>query len=145
MWNRKDFEERMKKENIEIRYWGRYGKSVLEELERALKFKFNDEIRSFIEEIGNLDMGSCDIVIAGNEKNTYNCVTESKDVELLQEDEPATGVKIMDDAGMSYILHKDGSIKAYEHTYIKPDGIVFSYDSLSHLVETLVRGRQENK
>ena len=137
MWNRQSFEVRMKQENIDIRYWGRHGKAVADELEQKLNFKFNPEVRSFIEEIGNLEFLGYEIIIAGSEDGRCDCVTESEAIELLKDNQSA-GVKIMDFAGLSYILHKDGSIKAYEPHYIQPDGILKSYDSLTSLVEALI-------
>lgn len=138
MWNRKKFEDRALKENFYIRYWGSYGPDVVTELERKLQFTFPPDVRSFIQEIGNLELSGYTILITGKDCN-YNCITETEDVGLFQEGKPAHGVKILDNAGLSYILYHDGSVKAYEHSYIQPDGIVFSYDSFNDLIEAFIK------
>jgi hypothetical protein len=125
--------------NISLLFWGRHGKPVLDELEQKLKFKFNEEVSTFVVEVGNLGWEGCKMTVAGSEDGTQNCVTSTEEIGLLKKDQPAEGVKIMDFAGLSYILQKDGTIKAYEHTYIKPDGIVFSYDSLYDLIHKSIQ------
>jgi hypothetical protein len=144
MWNRQEFEDQMKSENIAIHIWGRHGKTVADELENKLNFKFNPETRSFIEEIGNLGFEGYRIIITGDEQGKQNCITASEDVGLLQDNQPAVGVKIMDFAGLSYVLYPDDSIKAYEHTYIEPDGVVFQYDSFNALIEAIIKELHEN-
>jgi hypothetical protein len=136
--------ERLQKENIHYHIWGRRGKASVDELEQKLNFKFDPQVSSFNEEIGNLGLTGCNIFIAGSEDGTYSCITETEDVGLLKEQQCPEGIKIMDFAGLSYILYADGSIKAYEHTYIKPDGIVFSYLSFSDFIESEIKGILEN-
>lgn len=144
MWNRQKFEDQMKSKNIAIRIWGRRGKAVADELESKLEFKFRPEVRSFIEEIGNLGFEGYRIIITGDEHGKQNCIIASQDVGLLQNNQPAVGVKIMDFAGLTYVLYLDGSIKAYEHTYIEPDGVAFQYDSLNDLIEAIIKEIHEN-
>jgi hypothetical protein len=136
--------ERLQKENIHYHIWGKRGKTSIDELEQKLNFKFDPQVSSFIEEIGNLGIPGLQILIAGSEDGTYNCITETEDVGLLKEQQSPEGVKIMDNAGLSYILYADGSIKAYEHDYTKPDGIVFSYLSFSDFIASEIKGILEN-
>ncbi|MDX8431194.1 MAG: hypothetical protein SNF33_05255 [Candidatus Algichlamydia australiensis] len=138
MWNRENFKKEMSNKGIEILYWGEYGREALLDLEKELDFKFDKETRSFIEEIGNLVIGGHEIVTTGKAGGLCNCKTESKEIGLLDKKRAEKGIKIMDSSGLSYILYEDGSIKAYEHVYISPDGVVFSYDSLSKLIEEII-------
>lgn len=138
MWNREKFKEQMEKENISIWIWGRFGINVVNELENSLNFKFPAEVRSFIEEIGNVSIGGTEFLFSGAGADCRNCISETEDIGLLKENQPPEGIKIIDNAGVSYILYSDGSIKAYEFHYVQPDGIVFSYDSFSDLMKSTI-------
>lgn len=131
MWNRQDFEEQMNEKNIKVRFWGRHGKAAADDLEQKLNFKFPSEVRAFIEEIGNVQFKGNSIILSGDDEGECNCITESNNIGLSE------GVCILDNAGLSYILYRDGSIKAYEPHYIEPDGSVFSFNSFSDLIDWL--------
>jgi hypothetical protein len=139
-WSRKKFEERMKQDNIDVKCWGRHGISVVQELERVFNIKFASDVRSFIEEIGNVDFDKVGyhILISGDLNGSYNCVSESRAMGLLEQQLPQ-GVKIMDMAGVSFIINKDGSIAVYEPVYIKPNRILFTFESFSDLIEALIQ------
>ncbi len=40
-WDRESFTQRMSEEQIDFRFWGKYGQKYVHELETALSFKFN--------------------------------------------------------------------------------------------------------
>ena len=117
--------------------WGKFGRSAYENLERQLQFKFDSETRSFIEEIGNLTLQGSEILIAGDVNEIYNCVTQSRDLGLKVCSK--NGVKIMDTAGLSYLLYEDGSIKSYETAHFNPEEVIESYDSLFSLIKNLFK------
>ncbi len=144
LWNRKQFQERMEKEQIYCRIWGKHGKAIADELEQKLEFALGADVRLFVEEIGNLQLaGGYDILIAGSESPDYDCITESE--YLIKEHKLTDGINIMDFAGMSYILHKDHSIKAYDSHYdIEPEGVVFAYASLTDLIQEIIKDIEEN-
>ena len=99
MFDRRKLEEMLNQGNIRFRFWGRRGKHVVNELEEQLNFKFSDEVRFFIEEIGNLDLGSYDVIISGDEEGSCNSISESEQVGLFNKNQPSKGVKIMDSGG----------------------------------------------
>ena len=137
MLNKHEFIEELEKKRIHFHIWGRHGKSVVKELENTLDFEFDSEAILFIEEIGNISIRGREILISGDEEKTYNCITETKNAFSIKKEKP-DGVKIMDFAGLSYILYRDGSIKAYEHVRIDFNEVIESYDSLSSLIKLII-------
>ena len=137
MLNKHELIKELENKNIPFNIWGRHGKPVAKELENKLNFEFDQEATTFIEEIGNISIRGRQVLITGNEEKTYNCITETLDAFSINR-EKASGVKIMNFAGLSYILYRDGSIKAYEHAHIEPNEVIESYDSLSSLLSLII-------
>lgn len=155
MWDQEEFIVRMKKEKIwvekrlifpevkmevSVTCWGG-GKQAVSELEWKLNFKCDPDTRSFIEEIGNVTINGTSIIITEADPSTFGnnyCRDLCKRSDLLRRN-PAkdTVVEIMHFAGLHYVLHKDGSIKAYD--YSSSDQVEEVYTSLAHLVEELIK------
>lgn len=155
MWDREEFEARLKKEKIwvekrlifpevktevSVTCWGN-GKQAVSELEWRLNFKCDPDTRSFIEEIGNVTINGTSIIFAeaGHSKfgnNSYSDLCKRSDL-LRKNSVNDSVVQIMYFAGLHYILHKDGSIKAYDCSSSGPVEEV--YTSLAHLVEELIK------
>ena len=139
MFNKEELLNRLEREKINYRIWGRQGKEVALELEQACNFKFDSDVFVFISEIGNLGIGGNDILIAGVERQ--NCQTESEDAGLFEPGLQTKCVKIMDGSGLSYILYANGTIQAFEHHFIWPgesDPIIHNYPSFSSFLEALI-------
>jgi hypothetical protein len=144
-WQRENFEKKMRSENVDYNIWGKHGKSCVSELESKLNFKFVQEVKSFIENIGNLGIGSDDIIFTGPENSPTSCVTESEDVGLMNSDCPIKAVKIMDQNGVSFVLFEDGSIKRYDYKFVgKPEGELNYYRTFSDFMDSLIQEIHEN-
>lgn len=152
MWNREEFEKRMKTEGIKVVCWG-YSKQAANELECRLNFRCDLDTRSFIEEIGNVTIDgtsnagrapSSKIIVAdaSHIAHARNCCNPFCDLcqqsDLLRKSlAKDTVVEIMYYAGMHYVLHKNGFIKAYDNSLL--DQAAEVYTSLAHLVEELIK------
>lgn len=138
MFDKSELIEELQKKNIPFSIWGRHGKFVVKELETKLNFEFDPEAKLFIEKIGNIIIDGQEILISGDDAGIYSCITETLNEPLINA-KNANCVKIMNFAGLSYILYRDGSIKAYDHAYIDTHELIDSYDSLSNLIKSIIK------
>ena len=102
--------------------WGCRGRRAAADIKSELGFPLPDRIRDFVVEFGNVNLAPFQLVVAGNQDGTFNCVTETR---MLRDWHPATPdsyVQIMDYARVVYCAaaygDKAGRVISWDHHYL---------------------------
>ncbi|MGE0206476.1 MAG: hypothetical protein AB7R69_01360 [Candidatus Babeliales bacterium] len=138
IFDRNKLIKRLQDLNIYVRRWGAAGPSALAQLERNLDHTFDDESRSFIEEIGNLDIGEYQIEFTRDK--VKEIPTALKKVRSANSSDHILTImykKYGDSTSQEdcYSLHADGTIK---RTPYQDPSRQKTYSSLSVLIESII-------
>lgn len=138
-WDRSLFKEYLDLEKLDARFWGMYGEIALEELKKHISFNLNQDVSSFITQIGNASIEDYDLVFMGDPDSQNNCISVSKTAGLSESNNKLNSLIIMDYMSISYVLHADGTIKGYENDVNEAHNEIESYDSFTQFIEELIK------
>jgi len=121
---------------VEVRIWGSAGPSAREAIEQQLDVKLGDEIRDFVETVGNASIGSFMIVAAGDAQRQMSAVTETNAARSVNAGLPREYIKVMDHAGESYFYDaSSGGVYAFDSLNIDPAMKTLSFDGFEKFLE----------
>ena len=140
MWSREQIEKRLINQGLQGRTWGRRGHEVVQKLEAELKFSLDLDLALFAESIGNLMVDPFSIIVTGDTYGEMTCLTESKNIGLLDSSSRIKGIKIMDHAGESYIYIRGKSVvNVYDSMYLDSNNIIMQFNNLSQFIDWIIK------
>ena len=113
-WDRTKLDRKLSKAGVGGRFWGQVGRSAVTTIEERLGFGLDNDMDSFAEFIGNVQIGPIEILVTGAETADFNVVTETATLPLT-EAQVGRVLKIGDHAGESYLYDiKDHTVSVYD-------------------------------
>lgn len=95
--------------------WGDSGEIAATAIEASLGVQLPNELRSFVQNLGNLRLDPFDLCIAGDPQRRVGAVASTKSLRENVPDAPVSAVQIMEHAGEVFLLRvPSGEIVAHE-------------------------------
>ena len=121
---------------VEIRIWGESGTSPCDAIEQQLDVQFGDEIREFVETVGNASIGPFMIAVGGNDQGQMSAVTETNASRSVNAELPRQYIKVMDHAGESYFYDaRSNEVHAFDSLNIDPAMKTLSFERFDKFLE----------